>query len=70
MENFFLFRYQLNGKIINYTFFKKYLFHVLAIKQAIESVSGCWNMSSGQSGCDVTRCMDSTEKMGKMLILC
>ena len=47
-----------------------YLFHVLTIKQAIESISGYWNTSSGQSGSDVTRCTDSTEKMGKMLILC
>ena len=61
--------YQLNGKIINHTFFKFFI-HVLTIKQAIESVSGYWNTSSGQSGSDVTRCTDSTEKMGKMLILC
>ena len=32
--------YQLNGKIINYTFLLNILFHVLTIKQAIESVSG------------------------------
>ena len=32
--------YQLNGKIINYTFLLNILFHVLTIKEAIESVSG------------------------------
>ena len=32
-----------------------FLFHVLTIKHAIESVSGYWNTSSGQSGSDVTR---------------
>ena len=32
--------YQLNGKIVNYTFFK---FFILTIKQVIESVSGYWN---------------------------
>ena len=61
--------YQLNGKIINYTFLI-FLFHVLTIKQAIESVSGYWNTSSDQSGSNITRCTDSIEKMDKMLILC
>ena len=67
-KNLFHSLYQLNGKIINYTFLN-FLFHVLTIKQAIESVSGYLDTSSGQSG-DVTRCTDSTEKMGKILIFC
>ena len=40
----------------------------LTIKQVIESVSGYYNTLSGQSGSDVTRGTDNTEKMGKMLI--
>ena len=32
--------YYMNGKIINYTFLK--FFHVLIIKQVIESVSSYW----------------------------
>ena len=68
-EKFFSSLLQLNGKIINYTFFK-FSFHTLSIKEVIESVSGYCNTSSGQSGSDFTKGTDNTEKMGGMQILC
>ena len=66
-KNNFLFHsllYQLNGKIINYTFLKNFIPR-FNHKQAIESISSCWNTLSGQSGSDVIRCTDSTEKWAK-----
>ena len=72
MEKFFCFtHYYINLMVrLSIIHFLNFLFHILTIKQVIESISGCWNTSSGQSGSDVIRCTDSTEKMSKMLILC
>ena len=53
------------AKIINYTFLN---FFIPCFNHKTSDLSYC-NTSSGQSAFDVPRGTDSTEKMGKMLIL-
>ena len=51
---------------LSITHFLNFLFHVLTIKQVIESVSGyCLWLLFASSVSDVTRGTDNTAKMGK-----